>query len=400
MSVTWATVDSESNGAILEGMAADSAGNVYAAGIAPNFSGILEKETAGQWATLFVQPNAQFRSITTDPSGDVFIAGISHASNGSNAWSIWELPVGQSALSLVDNQPLGNANGITSDSAGNVFATGQLDITTIVRSKSTTTTYQVVRKLTASNGGFVAANVYQTTSINITQRTQSICAIGSGPAAGIYVLGVDYPNDGYGDVLKSTDGGAHWSVVDHPANWTPDAVVGDGNGNVYVAGQLTTKTLTGYDKQHKPIYSTTQTLSLRYSAGGNSGTWLEADDTSADPQPFPYAMGVDFAGNVYVAGDAIISAYSAGIWSTSDNYAGPDGAGAYYRCFAVDTSGNLYAGGDDSSGTLVRSAVGPAPTASAPAASTFSSTLITTSNTTSSDSSTSWLKTPDDSRLP
>jgi hypothetical protein len=186
-------------------------------------------------------------------------------------------------------------------------------------------------------------------------------------------------------LVKSTDGGAHWSVVDHPANFFPTAVTGDGSGNVFVAGRLITKVLTGYAKGHKPIYSSTETVSLRQSLGGNSGTWSESDDPF--PALVPYGIGEDFAGNAYIAGSivensidhAVIYRYASGSWSTSDDYAGPDGSGAAYECFAVDSSGNLYAGGGDPSGTLVRSMAGPAPATLATP--NFSSTTISATTT-------------------
>jgi hypothetical protein len=388
LSATWSTVDSDPAGQSISGMAADKAGNVYAVGADIDGNATLRQESGGHWTTVLVQNDngsTHFNRIATDAANDVFIAGNRVAADGTQHWSVWERGAGQSGLTLIDDLK-GNAGGIATNSAGDVYVAGRqtLATTTTVRGKTTTTTtnYGTIRKLAPTIDGFVASTVYQNSGNGLSTGGNNVAVIESGPSAGVYVVGTGAANSTNSsvvtvwDVLKSTDGGGHWGIVDQyqsNANYSdPICVCGDGIGDVFVAGSVQVTVITGYS-HNKPVYGYDWHGLVRKSGSGNSGSWSTTDDFN--DLYSPAAIGADTAGNVYVVGsngaDGIIRTNAGGGWSTSDDYAGGDGGGAEYNAFVTDSSGTLYAGGDDDAGTFVRSSPSLAAPTPTPAA-TFS----------------------------
>jgi hypothetical protein len=397
MSAAWTTTDTDPGAFYTFDMAADKAGNVYSVGSGiGDVPDVREKTPTSPWTTILTA-NAPFgqvdySAITTDPAGNVFLAGSTYDSQGHHSM-IWERPVGQSGFSVIDSSDTSVFAGIATDSAGDVYVTGTQNVTTstTVRNKTTTTTtsYRMVRKLTPSNGSFVPSIAYQSTSIFFPgDYAKNITVIDSGASAGVYVVGWTGTNDQTSwQVLKSSDGGGHWTLVDQfqyesGKRSSPSIVTGDGAGNVYVAGSGVQAVLTGYS-HGKPIYTDVVHWIVRKSAVGNLNSWSTSDDFTGGT---PTTMGADLAGNVYVVGhsgkDAIIRTNAGGSWSTCDDYAGSDGLYAEELAFTVDSNGNLYAGGDDDYGTFVRSMPGPAPASGSTSSpnTSFSSTLITSSS--------------------
>ncbi len=388
----WTTVDTDANSYELTGMAADKAGSVYAVGADNSNNANLRQESGGVWSTALTIADGgvtEFNSVATDSAGDVFIAG-SVQGNTSGIATIWERHSGQSGLIVVDSLASAEYKSITTDAAGDVFATGTQTITTTSRGKATTTQYGIVRKLTAANGSFVASTSSLGTSVALTDIT----VIVTGTATGAYAVGTSSSN--YWNVFKSSNGGGSWSLVDQ-FRYDPGygssacAVTGDAAGNIYVGGLGQTAVATGYSRTGKPIYATRNHWIVRKSFGGNSGSWSVNDDylPSGDSEASPLAMGADLGGSIYVVGyagtslnatHAIIRTNAGGSWSpTSDDYAGPAGTAFAYNAFTVDSTGTLYAGGDDMANavppTFVRSMPGAAP-ATILTSSPFSQTAI------------------------
>jgi hypothetical protein len=385
MSVAWNTADTvdyplDADSSFVAEMAADKSGNVYSVRIDTLSTGgsrsTLREQTGGQWTDVLSQDGAIFDGIATDAAGNLFIAGHTIDASGKDHWQIWEKPAAGTTLSAIENFNGNAATGIATDSAGDVFATGVQTVTTTVNGKTTTTNYGIIRKLTPSNGSFVASTVYQNAGIGLAVGPQSISAVASGASAGIYAVGngwVNSPRGGaieYWDVVKSTDAGGHWAVVEQfrydPNLYysEPRAIVGDGLGNVYVAGSAQTLVISGYS-HNKPVYEYDWSWVVRKSSSGNSGTWSTtgAFRPAATFDAYAVAMGADPAGHIYVVGatdyDAFIRTNAGGSWSTSDEYSGADSGYAEYTAFTADSNGNLYAGGDDDFGTFVRSATAP-----------------------------------------
>ena len=367
LSASWSTIDSDPSSGRNRGMAADHAGNVYAAGSAANGYALIKEKANGSsnWAPVYqtTDPNIELFAIATDAGGDAFAAGRGEVAGSSGyVWLVLERPAGQSSFSRIDGSMPTTGNGVSAlatDAAGDVYSAGQMNVTTTTtinnKTTYTTTEYGVVRKLVPGPGGFTATNVLQTANTYFN----GVTVIASGAFAGVYAAGRSASN---WVTIKSGDGGATWSQVDtfrydSSSSSNANAVVGDLAGNVYVGGngQKATTTITGYTKNHQPIYSTTTSVHwiVRKSSDGGA-SWSVNDDyqlSLSDPNPaaVPSAVGTDLAGNVYVAGTAngsadvahaIVRTNAGGSWSTADDY-----PNASASAFAVDSSGNLYAGG-------------------------------------------------------
>lgn len=420
LSGTWSTVDSTPN-IDVAAMTTDAAGNVYAMDHGGNLREKLSTsaDVQGSWTTIGQFASTayhQFYAIAADGNGNVFIAGEGSGPSGGDGWQIYELPKGapQNGFQLVDDVPSGmvdasSANGLTVDAAGNLFAVGDVAVPnkTSGHNKSDTIYW------TTRQGSFDATTgtwTFRTLDQISSGVAHNVSMINSGPAAGLYVVG-DL-GQGWGQnwvVRRSTDGGKTWSQVDNyrydstnSAVSQPLGITEDLAGNLYVAGYGEQAKITGYFNRKTPQYTNIPHWLVRKSTDGGL-SWTVDSDFQYSPSSFDKAtgIGVDQAGNIYVAGiardssnvvHAVVRSNEGG-WHNVDDY-----SNAFYRAFAVDSANNLYAGGDDSTGSLIRSAPASAPATSS-TSSPFSSTLIKPSDATSSDTSTSWLISPDQSLL-
>ena len=356
----WATVDNwqyVSGSAKLcrvGGMTADAGGNVYAAGYAVDSSGvghgIIREETNGVWSTVADVANATFDGVITDSAGDVFAAGCKNpATTGaipvgtaSGNWIMAERAAGKTSFTIV-NDPgskilsFASAYGIAVDQAGNVFVVGTTEETQ-KQGPIKTATHWIVRKETVSQllAGQDAFKTVDDYAIGTNQnRAYGVTNIATGPAAGLYVVGTG--NGGW-IVRKSTNAGSTWTTVDDVAYSGAYGVTGDASGNIYVVGS---------GNQEK-------WLVRKSSDGGTS--WSTVDNLQTPEASDAYAVGIDPAGNVYVAGrvfsnqettvDGIVRELPAGgsSWSTVD-----DLTNYPYDAFTVDSFGNAFAGGSDQS---------------------------------------------------
>jgi hypothetical protein len=158
-------------------------------------------------------------------------------------------------------------------------------------------------------------------------------------------------------VLKWPAGHAQFSVIDdfQPRNPVCQGLATDPAGNVFAIGTASVQTTTVDDYQLAPLKNAA-----------------------------PRALGVDLAGDVYAAGQAIDSAgqyhaiirsEAAGAWTTSDDYQGAGGESAYAALATDQVTATPYAGGNWYP-WFIRSAAGPAPSA-APAGFSTSSIFDT-----------------------
>jgi hypothetical protein len=388
MSGAWTTVINDATQLEVDAMAADKTGNIYAvAWPSDTAMAVLKSSDGGASWNVIAQgsPSTSFNSIATDATGNVFVAATDTGTDGSRHWRVLEQAVGQSDFSIVDDVPKGNCVALATDSAGDVYAVGSITVTTAGKGgKTTSTNYQTVRRRLAGQPAF--STVDQVTGISFN----AVTAIDGGASAGVYVTGMA---NGAWTVRKSINAGQNWSVVDQytyptPSGTTiynePAAVVGDLSGNIFVAGTARQYTVIGYNKNHTPIYRPDNHWLVRKSSNGGA-SWTNNDDFQlvVPGATLPHGMGTDLAGNVYVVGEAwtnssttnyaLVRTNAGGAWATVDNYTGSDGQAAEYAAFTADSNGNLYAGGFENSGWVIRSAAGPiSPVASASVFSSFS----------------------------
>jgi hypothetical protein len=388
----------------VDAMAADRFGNVFAVGTgydAASNTGpcmVREKPSGGSsWVTLFQSTTMLLDAMTTDASGDLFVGGrnVALSSGTSGApWTILERSAPTAAnpaptfktIDSVVSSLSNNCTTLTTDVAGNVFAGGNI----ITGRSGSARNNWAVRKGTynpsSANWSFSTLEQFVSSS-----APAGLSVVNSGASTGVYAVG---SVSGSWTVRKSSNGGSTWSQVDSfrydtvaAARSVATGITSDSSGNLYVVGYGAKSTITGYTRNHTPIYSSSPDHWLvRKSATGNSGTWSIADDyqLSSANASGAYAVTADPAGNVYVAGEgdvpgsdgistfviahATVRTNVGGSWSTVDSYYDPAGFSAWYNAVAADSAGNHYAGGADwytnDTGWVIRTDV-PAPTASA-----------------------------------
>jgi hypothetical protein len=396
----WGTVDNfqlaAGQSAYAKAMATDSGGNVYAAGFAYDSAGhshgIIREKLAGgtSWTTIedYTVPTtvtnggASFRAIALDSVGDIYVAGAANTS-GTNAWTVLEKPAGGTTFSVVDSISGGDGVTLAIDPAGNVFAGGSTWTTSGKSGNGKKTYYWTVRKQTAGQGAF--STVDNSISSVIQIFPEGATSIASGASAGLYVVGLGSGSNWL--VRKSADAGATWKTVDsflYPSGTNSRAlgVAGDGAGNVYVVGW-------GWDSSNSEHWM------VRKSANGGS-SWSTVDDFRyGATYNIAEGLGTDLAGNVNVVGFGVdssgvyhdlVRSNAGGSWTTVNDLPG----GGTFDAFAVDPSGNLYAGGAlyDSSNVdhwVIQSAAGPtAPASASVTASTISAVAVFSSTQVSS----------------
>jgi hypothetical protein len=415
LSGSWTTVD---NGAdlpfsnwynVVNAMATDNAGNIYAVGQYSDNALLREKPAGGSAfqtvpVTLPTLPGAtsttsQFYSIGIDAAGDAFVSGYVN-NYGSSGNLLGKAPIilksapGQNSFAPVTinfNVPSGDklsfvtGQAFAADSAGDVYVLGSLAVPTGTTGhgstqKTTYTNYGILFEMRAGQSGFSA--VYQSSTTSFS----SVTLINSGPSAGIYLSN----NNGW-LISKSTNGGATWTTVGSfvydpnvPAAFTlSTAIASDsiGNGNVYVTGYGSQRVLTGYTTSKgktTPVYAYYSHWITRQSSDGGS-TWMTVDDyepsLTGDNQAYAIA---DLGGILYVAGigtagpDGIVRTNATGTWQTAD-----DDPLDYYGSVVIDpTTMTAYAGFNDGIWGI-RSGGAPATAT----ATTFSSTTISAAAT-------------------
>ena len=229
------------------GFAADNSGNIYVAGYAYPTSGpqagimvwiVRKSSNAGtSWSTVDVYQyngySTPAMAIASSPAG-VFVAGY-----GGLHWIVRKSTDAGQTWSIVDNYAYPNASGsslggLTVDNEGNLFTAGRVTVTTVIRKRSTTHNYWVIRQ--GTNGGTAWSNV------QVSENAVFVYGMGSDAAGNVYVVGG--PN---WVVWKGTNSGTSWSVADsflYDGLTTSRAYgcASDGLGNVYVCGYGTDST--------------------------------------------------------------------------------------------------------------------------------------------------------------
>lgn len=401
---SWTTVEdvqpSGSDYVAYLDIAADANGNVYAVGD-HNGSGIVREKLNGSstWTTILdfsalgANSDMDFNAVAVSPTGDLYVSG----SWDYSKWTVLERPAGQTEFAVVDNLGSATSMDLAIDSNGDVYAVGdvRVPVTMTVKGKTTTKIEDrwTVRKRAAGVGAFTTVDQF-IPAPDTFNLPNSITTVETGPGAGVYVVGTTQPRAGSPSwiVRKSADAGATWSTVDNmqsSAGALAQAVTSDPSGNLYVGGELSTRTITGGTKQ-RPIYTYASQWVMRKSTNGGTSWSQDASIPTGGISNQSFNMGSDAAGNVYAVSSRIgsdgrshsmVRSNMGGSWQTVDDFQLAPGQETYGYGFAADPSGNLYAAGYgfDAAG-LLHGFVRSMPAAPTPAAATFSFTSISTSD--------------------
>ncbi len=298
------------------GIAADSAGRIYASGIdrvSTNTTVWLTRSSAdrGQtWSTVdqLSAAYAQPQGLATDAAGNVYVAGWTNYLNSGGPNATWVIRKGtidgSGGISWANVDAFRGANSqgarayaVVCHPTAGIFSVGWGYVSVAIKgakSKVQSISEWVVRR--SQNGGASWSTV-DTFSIN--SQTAIAQGVGIDGRGNIYVVGYAANPYNVWIVRKSSDGGSTWATVDsfQPSGFSESAQANgfacDVYGNLFVAGSSSEST------GHKWIVRESQYNSV----SGTWGPWQTVDSyqfTSAYAEAD--AVIGDSAGNVFVAG--------------------------------------------------------------------------------------------------
>jgi len=300
------------------GVATDSSGNVYVTG---GTKGGLDGNTSAGNTDLFVvkynssgtkQWTKQLGSsgldsangITIDSSGNVYVTGVTFGGLD------WNTSAGANDLFVVKYNSNGtkewtkqlgsassdSANGVATDSSGNVYVVGGTKGNLLGISNSGRTDAFVIK--------FDSSGIKQWTKKLGTWQNDLANGVATDSSGNFYVTGFTYQHlDG-----NTSAGNADLFVVKYDSKgkkqWTKQlgtsghdrarGVVTDSSGNVYVAGG----TYGGLDGNTNAGNS--DLFVVKYNSSGTKQWTKQMGSSSRD---YDYGVATDSSGNVYVAGD-------------------------------------------------------------------------------------------------
>lgn len=247
----------------------------------------------GTTAWLFTTLNVQGNGINYDMTNNVLVAASLITSNAYQLNKFYVLKYNSSGAPLwvrtfSENQKNGNAYFISSDSLGNVYVNGQSDTITFYNNPKILTikysaggAFQWAKK--EIDGTYTMPNFYGSFTTDATGNS--------------YITGrlkVTNVNTDYLTIKRNPLGQVLWSkqysdTLNSPS--VPLAIGVDKKKNVYVTGY-------SYNSNSNYVYTT-----IAYNINGVQ-KWLKTYSRTPRSNNFPIGLGLDTAGNVYVAGGA------------------------------------------------------------------------------------------------
>ncbi len=233
--LTWSTVDQVAGGGA-RGLAADSAGNVYAVG-AVNYSWTVRKSANGgnSWSTVvkFAPGVSGANGVFCHPTAGIFVVGSGYVTSGTGrrattqtCWYVRRSLNGGATWTTVDTQLGGVAiKGIGADASGSLYVVGENG------------NYHnwIVRK--SSNGGTSWATIDNFLLPNSLTQAYDFTADAHG---NLFVVGFTINLSTYAQawvVREKATGSSSWQTVDTFLDGgIATAAVADSSGAVFVGG--------------------------------------------------------------------------------------------------------------------------------------------------------------------
>ncbi|MBZ0155889.1 MAG: SBBP repeat-containing protein [Alphaproteobacteria bacterium] len=281
------------------------------------------------------------RAIALGPSGNVYVTGQSCQSqtNCDYATVAYDRNLSRLWVARYSGPANGadNPSAIATDSAGNVYVTGES-----CESNGTNCDYATIAYDPNGNELWVAR--YN----GLGNGSDSAHALAIGPSGTIYVTGGSYASKAYNDyatVAYDANGNELWVARYNGlanAHVSAQALAIGPSGTIYVTGWIE-GTGTGYD------YAT-----IAYDSSGNE-LWAARYNGPGNGEDRAAALATDSSGNVYVTGRSYGSGtsfdYATVAYDPSGNelwvarYNGPGHRGDSAAALATDSSGNVYVTG-------------------------------------------------------
>jgi hypothetical protein len=365
---TWQIVDDYQyvvgREAYARGLAQDPAGNLFAAGNARDALQVwhavaMKSSDHGfTWATVddYINPAAGTNSgpgydagMTSDSAGNLYAAGYDYVVAGNSRWFVRRSIDAGLTWTTVDSFTLGGAQAmptaLATDLAGNLYVVGTAN------SAAPVTNYTVVRKGIPLSDGTMAWSTVDKIPVSsfVIGSTAGSSLLVCHPSAGIFIAGHSFVSAGKNAgqvsqwvVRRSANGGLSWATVDaYQLDATQAAAAGavglDAIGNLYAVG--------GASQQIKGNQNVLHWIVRKSTNGGAS--WLTVDDFQAGSSASNFAA--DSAGNLFVidsVGTTRKNAGGTGGWVTVANR-----TSGSTKALLGDSLGNLFSAGQAYNGS-------------------------------------------------
>jgi uncharacterized delta-60 repeat protein len=304
----------------------------------------INSQVSEEWVKRYTSSgdnDDRANDMVTDAAGNIYVTGtVVGGIGGQNFYTVKYNPSG----TVIWSRPFENGSGqndlslcVALDGSGNVYAGGMS-----ILSDSTGYVYTAIKYNSAGTQQWVK---HYTESGNVNLYDMAVDAAGN-----VYMAGINlsFPYSRIVTVKYNTSGTQQWVSVYNPVSQTyyeGSEIEVDGSGNVYIGG-FYGNTSNGDILLIKYNSAGAQQWVRTYSGGGNIGVGDLVND-----------MVLDAAGNIYLAGqvkgqtgsggpDMVTLKYNpSGTLQWAQKFNGTANYSDLGKCIGVDAAGNVYVAG-------------------------------------------------------
>jgi len=335
----------------------DAAGNIYITGESDQTGTeadivTVKYNAAGvqQWTAVYngITNTDDFgRGILVDNAGNVYVTGVTGVQESRDIVTIKYNSAGVQQWAIKKNGAYNNGDeawDVEFDNDGNILVTGMMRTTSLSPDIVLIKYSQAGTELWTSIYNAPGENSFDTGAKIAVDASNNIYVCGTSRAAGVASDWI---------LLKYNSAGAEqwvqrYNGTGNNEDETTDLVI-DNSGNIYVTGHSIGATL-NYDF-----------VTQKYSPAGNL-IWSQRYNGAADKADFPFDLCLDGFGNVYMTGSSVaantytdvitIRYNSAGIQQWLAVYDSPDMRRDQPSSIGVDGAGNVYVAGTSADPSL------------------------------------------------